>query len=69
MLRELDGLRSLARALVAGDADADDLLQDTALAALEHPPDTDRPGAAVARRRAAQPAAHGSSRRGPPATA
>jgi RNA polymerase sigma factor (sigma-70 family) len=36
VLRELDGLRSLARSLALGDAD--DLLQDTAVAALEHPP-------------------------------
>ena len=43
VLRELDGLRALARALVAGGGDADDLLQNTALAALEHPPDVDRP--------------------------
>ncbi len=40
---ELDKLRSLVRALVHGDADADDLLQDAALAALEHPPQLDRP--------------------------
>jgi len=41
VLQELDGLRALARSLVQGDADADDLLQDTAVAALEHPPATD----------------------------
>ena len=35
---ELAGLRALARSLVHGDADADDLLQDAALATLEHPP-------------------------------
>jgi RNA polymerase sigma factor (sigma-70 family) len=38
VLGKLDGLRALARSLVHGDADADDLLQDTAVAALEHPP-------------------------------
>lgn len=38
VLQELDGLRALARSLVRGDGDADDLLQDTAVAALEHPP-------------------------------
>jgi RNA polymerase sigma factor (sigma-70 family) len=46
VLHELEGLRALARSLVRGpshgpepgDADADDLLQDTAIAALEHPP-------------------------------
>ena len=38
MLGELEGLRALARSLVYGDADADDLLQDTAIAALQHPP-------------------------------
>jgi len=43
IVRELDGLRTLARALVRGDADADDLVQDTAVAALEHPPALDRP--------------------------
>lgn len=43
VVRELDGLRALARALVRGDADADDLVQDTAVAALEHPPALDRP--------------------------
>ncbi len=41
VLQELDGLRALARSLVHGDADADDLLQDTAVAALEHPPAAD----------------------------
>jgi RNA polymerase sigma factor (sigma-70 family) len=40
-IRELEGMRALARALAHGDAD--DLLQDAAVAALEHPPDTDRP--------------------------
>jgi RNA polymerase sigma factor (sigma-70 family) len=39
VLGELEGLRALARSLVYGDADADDLLQDTAMAALQHPPD------------------------------
>ena len=43
VLADLDGLRALARSLVHGDAEADDLLQDTAIAALEHPPSTDRP--------------------------
>lgn len=38
VLGELEGLRALARSLVHGDADADDLIQDAALAALEHPP-------------------------------
>lgn len=46
VLQEFDGLRALARSLVRGDADADadadDLLQDTAIAALEHPPADDR---------------------------
>lgn len=39
---ELDGLRALARCLVHGDADADDLVQDTAVAALAHPPAGER---------------------------
>jgi RNA polymerase sigma factor (sigma-70 family) len=39
-VEELAGLRGLARALAHGDAD--DLLQDAAVAALEHPPETDR---------------------------
>lgn len=43
MLRELAGLRALARSLVHGDADADDLLQETAIAAISHSPDEDRP--------------------------
>lgn len=42
VLGELEGLRALARSLVHGDADADDLLQDTAIAAITHPPDEDR---------------------------
>ena len=42
VLRELEGMRALARSLVHGDADADDLLQDAAVATLEHPPDFDR---------------------------
>ena len=42
-MRELAGLQALARSLVHGDADADDLLQETAIAALEHPPDEARP--------------------------
>jgi RNA polymerase sigma factor (sigma-70 family) len=40
VVEELAGLRGLALALAHGDAD--DLLQDAAVAALEHPPDTDR---------------------------
>ena len=44
VLRELTGLRALARSLVqGGDADADDLLQEAAVATLEHPPALDRP--------------------------
>ncbi|HEY5947949.1 MAG TPA: sigma-70 family RNA polymerase sigma factor [Kofleriaceae bacterium] len=43
VMRELAGLHALARSLVHGDADADDLLQDTAIAAIEHPPEEDRP--------------------------
>jgi RNA polymerase sigma factor (sigma-70 family) len=39
-VEELAGLRGLARALAHGDAD--DLLQDAAVAALEHPPQADR---------------------------
>jgi RNA polymerase sigma factor (sigma-70 family) len=46
VLRELDGLRALARSLAHGDAGADDLLQDAAVAALEHPPPPDRPARA-----------------------
>ena len=42
IVRELDGLRALARALVGG-ADADDLVQDTAVAAIVNPPELDRP--------------------------
>jgi RNA polymerase sigma factor (sigma-70 family) len=41
VLAELEGLRSLARSLVHGDADADDLIQDTAIAALAQPPAAD----------------------------
>lgn len=41
LLDELDGLRALARSLVRGDVD--DLVQDTAVAALAHPPALDRP--------------------------
>jgi RNA polymerase sigma factor (sigma-70 family) len=40
---DLQALRSLARALARADADADDLVQDTAVAAIEHPPDPGRP--------------------------
>jgi RNA polymerase sigma factor (sigma-70 family) len=43
VMRELAGLHALARSLVHGDADADDLIQDTAIAALAHPPDEERP--------------------------
>jgi RNA polymerase sigma-70 factor (ECF subfamily) len=43
VLGELEGLRALARSLVHGDADADDLMQETAIAAITHPPDDDRP--------------------------
>jgi RNA polymerase sigma factor (sigma-70 family) len=43
VMRELAGMRALARSLVHGDADADDLVQETAVAAIEHPPDEDRP--------------------------
>ncbi|MDX2089966.1 MAG: sigma-70 family RNA polymerase sigma factor [Kofleriaceae bacterium] len=43
VLDELEGLRALARSLVHGDAEADDLLQDTAVAAIMHPPGADRP--------------------------
>ncbi len=42
-MRELAGLHALARSLVHGDADADDLIQETAIAAMQHPPDDDRP--------------------------
>jgi RNA polymerase sigma factor (sigma-70 family) len=38
VLQELEGMRALARSLVHGDAEADDLLQDAAVAAIEHPP-------------------------------
>jgi len=41
ILDELEGLRALARSLVHGDAEADDLLQDTAVAAITHPPAAD----------------------------
>jgi RNA polymerase sigma factor (sigma-70 family) len=44
VLGQLEGLRTLARSLVYGDADADDLLQDTAIAALQHPPPDAAPG-------------------------
>jgi RNA polymerase sigma factor (sigma-70 family) len=43
VVSELAGLRALARSLVRGDADADDLIQDTAVRMLEHPPELDRP--------------------------
>jgi RNA polymerase sigma-70 factor (ECF subfamily) len=42
-ISELGGLRALARSLVHGDSEAEDLLQDTAVAMLEHPPDAERP--------------------------
>jgi len=38
-LEELSGLRGLARALAGSDADADDLMQDAALAVLERKPE------------------------------
>lgn len=41
-MNELAGLQALARSLAHGDADADDLLQDTAIAAMAKAPD-DRP--------------------------
>lgn len=43
VLGELVGLRALARSLVHGDADADDLIQETAIAAMTSPPDASRP--------------------------
>lgn len=43
VLRELEGMRALARSLVHGDADAEDLQQDVAVGVLEHPPPDDRP--------------------------
>ncbi|MBL9015944.1 MAG: sigma-70 family RNA polymerase sigma factor [Myxococcales bacterium] len=43
VMRELEGLRALARSLVQGDDEADDLIQETAIAAVAHPPDTQRP--------------------------
>jgi len=43
IVRELEGLRALARALVSGAADAEDLVQDTAVTAIVHPPELDRP--------------------------
>ena len=43
VLRELDGMRALARALVDDSAHADDLLQDAAVAAIENPPVDDVP--------------------------
>ncbi len=42
-ISELGGLRALARSLVHGDSEAEDLLQDAAVALLEHPPEVDRP--------------------------
>lgn len=41
VLGELEGLRALARSLVHGDAEVDDLLQDTAIAVLQRPPASD----------------------------
>ncbi|HEY6175772.1 MAG TPA: sigma factor, partial [Kofleriaceae bacterium] len=41
VLQELEGLRALARSLVHGDADVEDLIQDTAVAALARPPGAD----------------------------
>lgn len=43
VLDDLEGLRALARSLVHGDTEADDLVQDTAIAAITHPPEPDRP--------------------------
>jgi RNA polymerase sigma factor (sigma-70 family) len=43
VLQDLDGLRALARSLVRSEADADDLLQNVAVVALERPPAADRP--------------------------
>ena len=43
VLRELEGMRALARALVHDSAHADDLMQDAAVAALEKPPVADVP--------------------------
>ncbi|MGE0400080.1 MAG: sigma-70 family RNA polymerase sigma factor [Kofleriaceae bacterium] len=43
VLDDLEGLRALARSLVHGDTEADDLIQDTAIAAITHPPDGERP--------------------------
>jgi RNA polymerase sigma factor (sigma-70 family) len=43
VLDDLEGLRALARSLVHGDSEADDLIQDTAIAAITHPPDAERP--------------------------
>jgi RNA polymerase sigma factor (sigma-70 family) len=43
VIGELAGLRALARSLVHGDADADDLMQDTAIAAMTSPLDESRP--------------------------
>lgn len=43
VLDDLEGIRALARSLVHGDAEADELIQDTAIAAITHPPDEDRP--------------------------
>src|SRR5262249_3621293 len=40
---ELGGLRRLAVSIARDEADADDLLQDVAVIALEHPPKQDRP--------------------------
>ncbi|MFN0249122.1 MAG: sigma-70 family RNA polymerase sigma factor, partial [Kofleriaceae bacterium] len=43
VLDDLEGLRALARSLVHGDSEADDLIQDAAIAAITSPPDADRP--------------------------
>jgi len=43
LLRESGWTRRLARGLTGNDAAADDVLQDTWLAALRHPPDTRQP--------------------------
>jgi RNA polymerase sigma-70 factor (ECF subfamily) len=43
LLSEAGWLRALARSLVSDPATADDLVQETWLAALQHPPSVDRP--------------------------
>ena len=49
VLEHLDEVRQLARALVHGEADVEDVVQETALVALTHPPrEPGRPGAWIA---------------------